>query len=271
MAPEQIHAKPVDGRVDLFAIGATMFRILTKRRIHEAETDAELLMKMGSTPAPSVLLVSPTINPRLAKLIDRALVFDRDRRYPDAVTMQADVRAVLRGEDPPHASAAALVSEERTAPERQLGARGASPSAGAGTDKAFAKTAAPGLARNPVNTGLVVLLGLMMLAVGAAGAFYFWGPPSQSSQRNAVADEGAEEDESEAPSSSKPTAASQTASALESAPPEASAAPSTAPSTSASAAKSTTATPLPRPVGSKPSSTGIVKPKKPPLKTPGRN
>ncbi len=272
MAPEQIHAKPVDGRVDLFAIGATMFRILTKRRIHEAETDAELLMKMGSTPAPSILLVQPTISPRLAKVVDRALVFDRDRRYPDAVTMQADVRAVLRGEDPPHASAAALVSEERTAPERQLGSRGASPSAGAATDRAFAKTA-PGVARNPVNTGLVVLLGFMMLAVGAAGAFYFWGPPSQSSQRNAAEAESAEtqEDEREAASSSKPALASQTPSAVESAPQAVSAEPSAAPSVSASAAKSTAATPLPRPTGSKPSSTGLVKPKKPALKTPGRN
>ena len=37
----------VDGRSDLFAVGATMFRILAKRRIHEANTEVELLTKMA--------------------------------------------------------------------------------------------------------------------------------------------------------------------------------------------------------------------------------
>ena len=54
MAPEQIHARPLDGRADLFAVGATMFRVLAKRRLFEAESDASLLMMMGSTQAPSL-------------------------------------------------------------------------------------------------------------------------------------------------------------------------------------------------------------------------
>src|SRR5262249_14605355 len=41
MAPEQVSGTDVDGRADLFAVGATLFRVLAKRRIHEAPTESE--------------------------------------------------------------------------------------------------------------------------------------------------------------------------------------------------------------------------------------
>ncbi len=118
MAPEQIHAKPIDGRADLYALGATLYRILAKKKIHEADSDAELLMKMGSTPASPLRVAAPHVSLGAARVVDRALAFDRDQRYPDAATMQIDVRAVLAGHDPPFATLRALSTESPTAPER---------------------------------------------------------------------------------------------------------------------------------------------------------
>jgi eukaryotic-like serine/threonine-protein kinase len=96
MAPEQIHGQEIDGRTDIFAIGATMFRILAKRRLHEANTDADLLVKMGTTPAPAIASVAPSVSPTTARIVDTALAFDPARRYPDAATMRADVQAALK-------------------------------------------------------------------------------------------------------------------------------------------------------------------------------
>src|SRR5690606_10404917 len=45
-------------------------------------------------------------SPAIAAVVDRALAFDRDRRYPDAATMRADVEALRRGEAPPFATSA---------------------------------------------------------------------------------------------------------------------------------------------------------------------
>ncbi|HTJ85538.1 MAG TPA: serine/threonine-protein kinase [Polyangiaceae bacterium] len=104
MAPEQIHGRAIDGRADLYSVGATMFRLLAKRKIHEAESDAELLVKMGTEPAPLLLTVAPSVDPRIAKIVDRALAFRVDDRYPDAKTMREDLRAVLDGRDPPFAT-----------------------------------------------------------------------------------------------------------------------------------------------------------------------
>ncbi|WP_437711517.1 protein kinase [Sorangium sp. So ce448] len=105
MAPEQVRGISVDHRADLFAVGATMFRVIAKRRIHEARTESELLVKMATMAAPPLASVAPETPHGLCLVVDRALAFDRDRRYPDARTMQADVRALLHGAAPPHASA----------------------------------------------------------------------------------------------------------------------------------------------------------------------
>jgi serine/threonine-protein kinase len=105
MPPEQVKGLPIDGRADLFAVGATMFRLIAKRRIHEAKSEAELLMLMATTPAPPLASVAPDTPREVCLIVDRALAFDKGRRYPDALTMQNDVRAVRRGEPPRYAEA----------------------------------------------------------------------------------------------------------------------------------------------------------------------
>jgi serine/threonine protein kinase len=104
MPPEQIKGLEIDARADLFAVGATMFRLIAKRRIHEAKTETEMLLKMASLPAPPLLSVAPETPPGVGQVVDRALRFDREQRYPDALTMQSDVRAVRAGLPPPNAA-----------------------------------------------------------------------------------------------------------------------------------------------------------------------
>jgi eukaryotic-like serine/threonine-protein kinase len=97
MSPEQAggRSEEIDGRTDLFALGATGFRVLTGRRVHEGDSPVEVVLKMGNLPAPRVRDVAPDVSERVAKIIDRALAFRRDDRYPDAATMRADVREAL--------------------------------------------------------------------------------------------------------------------------------------------------------------------------------
>ncbi len=118
MAPEQALGKrsEIDGRVDIFALGATAFRILAKRRVHEADSEAGLLLAMASKAAPPVRSVVPGVPENVAAIVDLALAFHRDARYPDARTMQADVRAAMRGEKPPFASARLQARDDATRP-----------------------------------------------------------------------------------------------------------------------------------------------------------
>jgi serine/threonine-protein kinase len=116
MAPEQALGRraEIDGRVDIFALGATLFRLLSGRRIHEAPSEAELLIAMATRPAPPLISVAPQVPIDVCRIVDLALAFSRDARYPTAAAMQADVRAVYSGQHPPYAFARLAHRDEKT-------------------------------------------------------------------------------------------------------------------------------------------------------------
>ncbi|MEO7329858.1 MAG: serine/threonine-protein kinase [Minicystis sp.] len=109
MPPEQARGLDIDGRADIFAVGATMFRLITGRRIHDAAEDFELLMKMSKVPAPALAAVRADVPADVALVVDRALQFDRDHRYPTAAAMLEDIRAVRAGRRPAHALGMAML------------------------------------------------------------------------------------------------------------------------------------------------------------------
>ena len=122
MAPEQALglSRDIDGRADLFALGATAFRILAGQHVHETESEAELLMAMASKPAPRLSTVAPAVPADVCAVVDLALAFSRDARYPDARTMLRDVRALKAAERPPYVTCnpAVLGRDEPTRAER---------------------------------------------------------------------------------------------------------------------------------------------------------
>nr|CAI43931.1 putative serine/threonine protein kinase [Sorangium cellulosum] len=109
MAPEQALGliREIDGRTDLFGLGATMFRLLAGRTIHGNLEDAHLLIAAATEKAPPLAQHAPAAPPGLCAVVDRALAFLKQERYPDARTMRADLAAVRAGREPPYATAAA--------------------------------------------------------------------------------------------------------------------------------------------------------------------
>jgi serine/threonine-protein kinase len=121
MAPEQARGRPdeIDGRTDLFALGAILFRLSTTRRVHEADGEGQVLAAMATRAAAPLVTVWPEAPPYFAAIVDYALGFEKATRYPDAAAMQADVRAVRRGQLPTRALEALAARERPTvAPER---------------------------------------------------------------------------------------------------------------------------------------------------------
>jgi eukaryotic-like serine/threonine-protein kinase len=104
MPPEQVRGQPIDARADLFAVGATMFRLIGQRCVHEVDTDNELVTKMATQPAPPLATVAPNTPEPVCRVVDRALQFSADARYPNAATMRDDLHAVMAGYAPPFAS-----------------------------------------------------------------------------------------------------------------------------------------------------------------------
>src|SRR5262249_53540839 len=109
MAPEQAigHVREIDGRTDLYALGATMFHLLSGRGIRGDLIDASLMIAAATEQAPALASVAPTMPPAVCAIVDRALAFDKAHRYPDAPTMKADVVAIKSGREPPYITAIA--------------------------------------------------------------------------------------------------------------------------------------------------------------------
>jgi serine/threonine-protein kinase len=122
MAPEQARARwdEVDGRTDLFAVGATMYTLLSGRYVHEAETINEELGLAMTARATSLATITPDLPAPVVAFVDRALAFEKAARWPDARAMRAalgEVRATLRGGDESVASVASVASRPPAASE----------------------------------------------------------------------------------------------------------------------------------------------------------
>ena len=102
MPPEQAlgHWEDLDGRSDLWALGATMYLLLSGLPVRERGSITEQLLGAMTRPVPSLgevtaLPRSVTALPRsVVAVVDRALAFDREERFPDARSMQLAVQAV---------------------------------------------------------------------------------------------------------------------------------------------------------------------------------
>ena len=98
MAPEQLRGRPVDARCDVYALGATLYHLLSRKPPHHALTaDAMMKAAVNAPPTPIGELVSG-VPPELSTIIDKALAHDPDERYQDARSLAEDLNRFLTGQ-----------------------------------------------------------------------------------------------------------------------------------------------------------------------------
>jgi len=97
MPPEQARGQwdAVDGRTDLWAVGATMFALIAGDRPRRSQSVQEELFQAMTAALPSLAERAPSAPPAVVALVDRAVSFDMAARWPDARAMQAAVRAAF--------------------------------------------------------------------------------------------------------------------------------------------------------------------------------
>src|SRR5205085_7257129 len=70
---------------------ATLFTALTNQHVHEGATAMDRMISAASIPVRSLGVILPDAHPALIQLVDRALAFEKDHRWPNATTMQGAV------------------------------------------------------------------------------------------------------------------------------------------------------------------------------------
>ncbi|HEY6081255.1 MAG TPA: protein kinase [Polyangiaceae bacterium] len=97
MSPEQAQSFPdIDGRTDLFSVGAMLYEMLTGDPPHSAPTYEAVLIAICTRDADDVRVKAPGTPAKLARVLARALKRDRDERYATATEMLSDLDAAMR-------------------------------------------------------------------------------------------------------------------------------------------------------------------------------
>ena len=94
MSPEQaIGNRPqIDAQTDIWAVGATLFTLISGEPVHAGESAAEMLVAAANFPPRSLATVTSGLNPRLVSVVDRAVAFEKSARWPNARSMQFALR-----------------------------------------------------------------------------------------------------------------------------------------------------------------------------------
>jgi serine/threonine protein kinase len=88
LAPEAVSAPgSLDGRADVFATGALFFSLVTGKRLHRGRDHDESLFLAATQAAPPIRTLAPELSAELAAIVDRALAYDRESRWPTAGAM----------------------------------------------------------------------------------------------------------------------------------------------------------------------------------------
>jgi serine/threonine-protein kinase len=97
MAPEQARGlwDEVDAQSDLFAVGATMFALLSGRAVHDGRTQNEEMLSAMTIPVRPLSSIMPDVAGTVAQAVDVAVAFEKVKRWQDARSMQEAVRSAF--------------------------------------------------------------------------------------------------------------------------------------------------------------------------------
>ena len=96
MAPEQLAGAVPDARTDFYALGVTLFQLLSSRLPFEGDTLGALLRQVASSTAPDLRQLHPRLPAHVAQLVARLLSRQPDRRADTAATLAQELHAAKR-------------------------------------------------------------------------------------------------------------------------------------------------------------------------------
>ena len=118
MSPEQVRAKELDARTDLFSFGVVLYEIATGVLPFQGESTGVIFEAiLNREPVPPVQR-NPAVDPNLERIITKCLEKDRNLRYQHASDIRTDLQRMRRDTDSARFTSSAKTRFEATTGKR---------------------------------------------------------------------------------------------------------------------------------------------------------
>ena len=102
MSPEQVYgSEKLDCRSDIYALGATLYHLVSGQMLFQGKTDDEMIRcHVDTSQAPDVRALAPNAGGPFALLLEKMLAKDANHRQRDWKLVLADLNRVREGHPP---------------------------------------------------------------------------------------------------------------------------------------------------------------------------